>query len=756
MSYYKYAERTSDRRVDWSAISKNMVDMLETAEAEREKKLDAAVVRQDAITTKISEAPSGSDATFNATVAGMANDTMEYGLMLKRLWQTGKLSYREYMAATANVLTNTQSYFAQATNYADSYEKHMERMRPDENGFIQGSRTELDAMARVEGFGDFSRFTPVWDAPTGNLALVGPDGTNYASVAELSVAVRQEWNRLPLNGLLEQQIEALGARTIVTRDGRVETLESALAPSITIDELGNRVEGPSPYSQVENDIIGIALSYDDNATTSVLSDYSRGNFSTGYINDENTLSAAAQENSTVVVMVPHPSDPTNTRYIGSVEDAVSDEDFADYIISMGVEKDSEQYNNLIANRQRQKQLAETFVRSQMRSRIDWTETPQEVVQPRPPTAEMLKFQQQLDDENEFAGHWLNLFAGDENAMNISRAALVGRTTARGKVIDDIQIGLDNVTVFFEDGDKMDFPKMAVGEEDILVEGVRVPGERMGLFDWATQGESIHGLGRSRIKQIANKAGFLEFDEEGNLKGISGAARDVETGELIDPQGARGGIEQVVPDFNNGTVTMPTVSDQTDNKGKITTPKGTPREVAPVAAFDERVAGKRGSSPATSRQAAVDVMTTTLNAGGRRQLADETRQIQSFDTSDLVTRFPDLKETLDGMTGVVRFYIPSLMDNPIFLPIQDKSSARNSDFYMRALVQDMLKRANSNVAVTDEDIQRFISSIQNEGYEAATRAINETLVKLPIATEVNVPVGSMDRPPVDAPRPVPGR
>jgi hypothetical protein len=140
------------------------------------------------------------------------------------------------------------------------------------------------------------------------------------------------------------------------------------------------------------------------------------------------------------------------------------------------------------------------------------------------------------------------------------------------------------------------------------------------------------------------------------------------------------------------------------------------------------------------------------------LADETRQIQSFDTSDLVTRFPDLKvkETLDGMTGVVRFYIPSLMDNPIFLPIQDKSSARNSDFYMRALVQDILKRANSNVAVTDEDIQRFISSIQNEGYEAATRAINETLVKLPIATEVNVPVGSMDRPPVDAPRPVPGR
>ena len=175
-------------------------------------------------------------------------------------------------------------------------------------------------------------------------------------------------------------------------------------------------------------------------------------------------------------------------------------------------------------------------------------------------------------------------------------------------------------------------------------------------------------------------------------------------------------------------------------------------MTPVAAFDERVAGKKGSKPAEARKAVVDVMTTTLDSGGRRQLADETRQIQSFDTSNLVARFPDLTETLDGMSGVVRFYIPSLMENPIFLPIQSKSSDRNSDFYMRALVQDILKRANSNVAVTDEDIQRFISSIQNEGYEAATRTVNETLVNLPIATEVNVPVGSMDRPPVSAPRP----
>ena len=753
MTYYKYAERTADRRVDWSAISKNMVDMLETAETEREKNLDAAVVRQDAIATKISEAPSGSDVTFNATVAGMANDTMEYSLMLKRLWQGGKLSYREYMAATANVLTNTQAYFDQATNYAESYEKHMERMRPDENGVIQGSRTELDAMARVEGFGDFSQFTPAWDAPTGNLSLVGPDGTNYASMAELGVAVRQEWNRLPVNGLLEQQIEALGARTIVTRDGRVETLESALAPQITIDANGNRVESPSPYVQVEDDIVGIVLSYDDNATTSVLGDYSRGNFSTGYISDENTLSAAAQENSTVVVMVPHPSDPTNTRYIGSVEDAVSDEDFANYIISMGVEKGSEQYNSLIANRQRQKQLAESFVRNQMRARIDWTETPQEVVQPKPPTAEMLKFQQQLNEEDEFAGHWLNLFAGDENTMNISRAALIRKTTAGGKVIEDIQLDLDKVTVFFEDGDKMDFPKMAVGEEDILVEGVRIPGERMGLFDWATQGESIHGLGRGRIVQIANQSGFIQFDEEGRPTGVAGAATD-EDGNLIDPQGARGGIERPVPDFNNGVVTMPTVADQTDSKGKITTPKGTPREVTPVAAFDERIAGPKGSKPAKTREAVVDVMTTTLDSGGRRQLADETRQIQSFDTSDLLTSFPDLKGALDGMSGVVRFYIPSLMDNPIFLPIQDKlkPSERTSDFYTRQLVQELLKRANSNVAVTDEDIQRFISSIQNEGYEAATRTVNQTLVNLPIATEVNVPVGSMDRPPVSAPRP----
>jgi hypothetical protein len=72
MSYYKYAERSSESRVDWNEISKGMVDMLREQTRLRNEKLDEAVKLQGEVTTTLSEAPMGSDVNANERVSQFA------------------------------------------------------------------------------------------------------------------------------------------------------------------------------------------------------------------------------------------------------------------------------------------------------------------------------------------------------------------------------------------------------------------------------------------------------------------------------------------------------------------------------------------------------------------------------------------------------------------------------------------------------------------------------------------------------------
>jgi hypothetical protein len=107
---------------------------------------------------------------------------------MNKLWRSGELSYREYMASTNNFKTNASSYLGQAEKYAENYEKHVERMKADESGYAPASGVEVAELARVEDFGNFSRFAPVIDAPTGSIGLVGQDGRRHASGTPASVS----------------------------------------------------------------------------------------------------------------------------------------------------------------------------------------------------------------------------------------------------------------------------------------------------------------------------------------------------------------------------------------------------------------------------------------------------------------------------------------------------------------------------------------------------------------------------------------
>ena len=457
MSYFKYAERSSESRVDWNEISKGMVDMLKEQTRLRNEKLDEAVKLQGEVTTTLSEAPMGSDVNANQRVADFASDAQEYSLMMNKLWRSGEMSYREYMAATNNFKTNTEGYLSQAEKYAANYEKHMKRMEEQ-----IASGVEVSELARVEDFGNFSKFTPVIDAPTGAIGLVGEDGTKFASMTQLGVAVMSQYDRLDVNGATTKVAEQMGTTVKVLKRGGVRTLESAL-------------QNKEYLAAEDNAISGILVG--DNAHTSVLVDYDRGAYSTTHdIND-------AINDPNAILMVPSSRNPN--RMIGAVED---DAAFDRYIDEQAT-RDGQPLTDgekaiLRRHRDAQQERSVEAVREQLRARLDWEETP---------TADTSdsdaarKARERAAREARMVTNWDALGTGTPEQQTVAAEAIVGMLNegkeADERIVDRIvpdETG-QQVTFFYPDGTSRN------------VSLVDESGQRLSRSEWLSEGTEFHGV-----------------------------------------------------------------------------------------------------------------------------------------------------------------------------------------------------------------------------------------------------------------------
>lgn len=348
MSYYKYAERSSESRVDWNEISKGMVDMLKEQTRLRNEKLDDALELQNTITTTLSEAPMGSDENANQRISGFAADAQEYMLMMNKLWRSGEMGYREYMAATNNFKTNANGYLTQAERYNEAYEVHQKRIQEQ-----LASGVEVSELARVEDFGNFSKFTPVIDAPTGSIGLVDADGKSYASMTQLGVAVMSQYDRLDVNAATTELAKQMGTTIKVLKRNGIRTLESAL-------------QNEDYVSAEDNAVSSIFVG--DNSRTSVLVDYDAGLYDTTHdIND-------AINDPNAILMVP--SSRNSTRMIGAVEDDAAFERYIEEQATRNGQPLTEgEKSTLRRHREAQRERSTEAVREQLRARLPWEETP---------------------------------------------------------------------------------------------------------------------------------------------------------------------------------------------------------------------------------------------------------------------------------------------------------------------------------------------------------------------------------------------
>jgi len=648
MSYYKYAERSSESRVDWNEISKGMVDMLKEQTRLRNEKLDDAVKLQGEVTTALSEAPMGSDTNANQRVSQFAADAQEYSLMMNKLWRSGEMSYREYMAATNNFKTNTEGYLGQAEKYAANYEKHVKRMEEQ-----IASGVEVSELARVEDFGNFSRFTPVIDAPTGSIGLVGEDGQKYASVSQLGVAVMSTYDRLDVAGLAGQAVDSLGEVIRPFREQGIEALESVLTPR---DAEGNPIGELTEYEKAEDEIVGGILDTSDNAATSVLVDYTNLGYETVHLDSQELIKAAADDPKMVVMM---PSPRNKDRAIGAVEDDVTDAQFDAYLEQAQVPEELRQ--KLRDNRKAQKDKAFDAVRNRIRTGLDLKVEATAVPEYKAPSAEVIKLQQAAAERSSDLGDWMQMLTGDRNRQDALANALTQTESAKeaGIVKIDPTDPQDIVIHIDTDGDGVGDVTQTVRRIEV---GEGAEGVASSLRNWARMGRIIHGVGGDESDSILDAR---------NLTGtVTTPEGEVQDAELVRPSREAtlepGGAQVPIQNFQTGSITFTEVDD-----------KGNTKEVTdrPAVYFDRNVTLERTSDAANNNAVRV-AREIVQRSSGNRLDADYITRINAVKVNEEMVGMPN--------TDVISFYIPEVMDAELYIPTRSSQS--------KAMLADILELA----------------------------------------------------------------
>ena len=677
MSYFKYAERSSESRVDWNEISKGMVDMLKEQTRLRNEKLDEAVKLQGEVTTTLSDAPMGSDTNANQRVSQFAADAQEYSLMMNKLWRSGEMSYREYMASTNNFKTNTEGYLGQAEKYAANYEKHVKRMEEQ-----IASGVEVSELARVEDFGNFSRFTPVIDAPTGSIALVGEDGQRFASVSQLGVAVMGTYDRLDVAGLAAQAVDQLG--NITRPFGGGVTVEGVLTPR---DAEGNPIGELTEYEKAEDEIVGGILDTSDNAATSTLVDYSNLSYESHHLDSPDDIQAAVDDPKLVVMM---PSPRNSDRFIGAVEDDVTDADFEAYLDQRNVSP--EQKAALIANRKAQKEKAFELVRNRIRTGLDLSTEIEAPEQGRAPTGDELEMAEEQRNRNTAMTNWrdLGLVTSQDEAN-----ALVSRIRRDEEILGvDRRIGTLEKINLLEGGVVELVYVDDEGKETIRdVERISLDSEQgtIDLDNWMSQGSQVHGVSRREDWQP------LVTDEEGRPVGVT------TTGSTTIPR-ERGTVER----WEQGTVQTTTY----DENGRATG----------QASVDAEQAWQNSGMDSDGK---------TVNFGDRLEnraelVGDIITQRTGRGTDDikyysLTTLLPVFSDTDVSAANAVSFYVPGITPAPIFIPMTQDG---NGEQKLKELTQRVLEVADDSGVLTQQQMERIISELDFPNAKKFNDIMNE--------------------------------
>ena len=266
-TYYKYKSREGEDQVDWRGITKGISDDLSRIQGEREQKrvdIDNAV-----LTTleTIADKPLGTDAARNEITSDYAAQASAIALENQRLLKTGQMSLKQYNSVTNTAGSSTKKLFNLTRQYQENYQRHMDALKPDKDGFIQGSGLGALMRKQAEALGDPTNTKYYMDPQSGSAYIARVrkkgeatkeganirtiDGQTY-SLMDVSTAqniITMDVNRYQAEQVADRIAKAAGIVTEVVKEGDVKTrtdsfnriFQQDADGNIRVDDKGNKV-----------------------------------------------------------------------------------------------------------------------------------------------------------------------------------------------------------------------------------------------------------------------------------------------------------------------------------------------------------------------------------------------------------------------------------------------------------------------------------------------------------------------------------
>ena len=233
MSYYKYAKRGADTRVDWSAISTNLVKTLKDQEADRETQRQEIDKESVAVGKRLADAPQGANKAASTWILNASADAAQLMMTQNRLLKSGIVDPRDFTINRQNV----DNSFAALKTIADTANKESElTMKRINAGEGQPKSMQFEGVAaqRVNDFQDFSKTRVFWNPDDGvaSIGILNDLGTlsdNPADFSTIDGAVNQmqaRYDKIEYAPTLQKWADNLGENIQVVNKNGVLTVSN--------------------------------------------------------------------------------------------------------------------------------------------------------------------------------------------------------------------------------------------------------------------------------------------------------------------------------------------------------------------------------------------------------------------------------------------------------------------------------------------------------------------------------------------------
>lgn len=240
-TYFKYAERNAENRINWADVGKDMTDMLADEARVREEKKAAIETDFRDFSKTLADSPMGESQGFNEFTTDYADSAQEYSLMVNNMLKSGDLKLREYNNIQANLKQGTAEAFSIAEDYNTAYKGMLERGEIDpETGLPAAQLLEQYVLGTVQGFGNYSDHR-LWINPTtgkvslattqtdkeGNVTM-NRDTGSFIAVNALRNRTRAQYDIYDLNKVNAARVDTLGTTVDAVMSGGVKDITNAL------------------------------------------------------------------------------------------------------------------------------------------------------------------------------------------------------------------------------------------------------------------------------------------------------------------------------------------------------------------------------------------------------------------------------------------------------------------------------------------------------------------------------------------------